>query len=216
MLVSLEHFMPSSDNWDYLQEGFFRGSSFTLEEKPITGKREESHAYQTLEEGRRATAVFFCFCLMCTWSVWDSTSLRFFCLGQLHFYLSMMHLSKSKRILFLNLSCAGRLPSLGSSFPVSESFLLFVGLLAIMKCLFICFWEYLLLLVKVPLPQGPVTIPYDAFNCCCVYHSCLYKCVVMKFCSQSCKSESCSDMPFIRTVFMFKVCVTVFLITFLL
>lgn len=42
-----------------MQEGFFRGSSFTLEEKPITGKREESHAYQTLGEGRRATAVFF-------------------------------------------------------------------------------------------------------------------------------------------------------------
>lgn len=66
--------------------------------------------------------------------------------------LSMMHLSESKRILFLNLSCAGRLPGLGSSFPVSESFLLFLGLLAIMKCLFICFWKYLLLVVKVPSP----------------------------------------------------------------
>lgn len=120
-------------------------------ETDITGKREESHAYQTLEEGRRTTAV-----VMLLFNVHVIT-MRFyfievFLLGAV--FLSMMHLSEGKRILFLNLSCAGRLPSLGSSFPTSESFLLFLGLLAIMKCLFICFWKYLPLVVKVPLPGG--------------------------------------------------------------
>lgn len=188
-----------------MQEGFFLGDLHSHGgETDITGKREESHAYQTLEEGRRTTAV-----VLLLFNV-HVISMRFyfievFLLGAV--LLSMMHLSEGKRILFLNLSCAGRLPSLASSFPTSESFLLFLGLLAIMKCLFICFWKYLPLVVKVPLPRGPVTIPYDAFNCCCIYHPHLYKYVVMKFCSHSFRSESCSDMPFIMfmPLFMFKV-----------
>lgn len=135
-----------------MQEGFFLGDLHSHGgETNITGKREESHAYQTLEEGRRTTAV-----VMLLFNVHVIT-MRFyfievFLLGAV--FLSMMHLSEGKRILFLNLSCAGRLPSLGSSFPTSESFLLFLGLLAIMNCLFICFWKYLPLVVKVPLPGG--------------------------------------------------------------
>lgn len=82
------------------------------------GKRAEPSAYQTLEEGRRTTAIsvtsvcraseLYEILLYWRFSVWGSFA---FCLGMIELSKSRGIQREIKSLLFLNLSCAGRLLS---------------------------------------------------------------------------------------------------------